>query len=321
MPTRPARLPPLTALRAFDAAARHMSFAKAADELAVTPAALSYQIKSLEEDLGVQLFRRLNRAVELTEAGKALAPGLAAGFASFRQALRELDRTRSNRPLVITAAPAFTAKWLAPRIYQFISRRPDTEIRLVASLKIMDFEADQVDAAIRFVLKPTPGVFSEVLIVDRMTPMCAPEIAATLKTPEDLRAATLIHDDSMAQLPAHPLWSDWFEAAGADCPAMDRGPRFSGADHALSAAAEGLGVVLGRTSLAGDDLRSGRLAAPFDLAIDPVAHYRFVCPDGAETREDVAALLDWLRAVLAEGEDPLPGLRVTTPARLAAAAQ
>ena len=194
-------------------------------------------------------------------------------------------------------------------------------MRLVASLRIMDFEADQIDAAIRFSLKATPGLYSEVLIVDRMTPMCAPKIAASLETPEDLRKATLIHDDSMAKLPVRPVWSDWFEAAGVDGPPMDRGPRFSGADHALSAAAKGLGVVLGRTSLAGEDLRSGRLVAPFDLAIDPAAHYRFVCPEGAETRDDVAALLDWLRSVLAEGKDPLPGLRVVTPARLAAAAQ
>ena len=138
------RLPPLTALRAFEAAARHLSFAKAAEELYVTPAALSYQIKSLETDLGVQLFRRLNRAVELTEAGRLLAPGVSEGFEALKAAVRNLNRMREGRGLILTAGPAFTAKWLAPRIFRFIERRPDIEVRIVASLKKLDFRVDLV---------------------------------------------------------------------------------------------------------------------------------------------------------------------------------
>jgi len=321
MADRPARLPPLTALRAFEAAARHMSFAKAADELAVTPAALSFQIKSLEEHLGVKLFRRLNRAVALTAAGAALTPGLSEGFEAFRRALRSLDRMRQDRPLAITAGPAFTGKWLAPRIFHFISGHPDIEIRLVASLKVMDFEADEVDAAIRFTLGAPAGCYSEVLITDRMTPMCTPDIAVRLRAPEDMLTAPLIHDDSLTPLPASPTWADWFEAAGLARADWRRGPRFSAAEHAYAAAAEGAGVVLGRISLTGDLLASGRLVAPFDLAIDPVAHFRFVCPEGAEARPDIVAFLAWLRGEVAGALDPGSNLRVVTPTRLLEAAQ
>lgn len=314
---RAPRTPPLTALRAFEAAARHMSFARAAAELAVTPAALSYQIKSLEADLGLPLFRRLNRAVELTEAGRLLAPGLAGGFDAIRRALRGLDRLREGRALVVTAGPAFIAKWLAPRIFHFMARRPDIELRIVASLKIMDFDRDEIDAAVRFGLAADPELHSEVLIADRMTPMCAPELAARLTAPADLADVPLIHDDSMAALGWAPTWGDWFEAAGVARPDWARGARFSNADHALSAAAEGAGVALARTSLAEPELSQGRLAAPFDLAIDPEAHFRFVCPRGAQTEPRVAAFLAWLREEIASAGEALPHLRVAKIPRLA----
>jgi LysR family glycine cleavage system transcriptional activator len=320
MAPRPDRLPPLTALRAFEAAARRMSFAKAADELAVTPAALSYQIKQLEDHLGLPLFVRLNRAVELTEAGRLLRPGVAEGFEALRAAVRALDALREGKGLTVTAGPAFTAKWLAPRIFHFVERRPDVEVRIVASLRVMDFDRDGVDAAIRFGLRVDEAQYSEVLIRDRLTPLCAPATAARIREPADLLTAPLIHDDSMAALGWGPVWEDWFEAAGLDRPDWRRGARFSNADHALSAAAEGSAVVLGRVSLAEPELRAGRLAAPLPLALDPEAHYRFVCPRGAETRPAMAAFLAWLREETAATPDPAPHLRVATAPRLAAAA-
>ena len=143
------RLPPLTALRAFEAAARHMSFAKAADELNVTPAALSYQIKALEADLGTPVFRRLNRAVELTEAGRALAPGASDAFATLSAAWRNTKRLNNSDVLTVTAGPAFTAKWLAPRLYDFAQAHPEIELRFHASLRLADFDRDEVDVAIR----------------------------------------------------------------------------------------------------------------------------------------------------------------------------
>ncbi len=321
MSDRPDRLPPLTALRAFEAAARRMSFAKAADELSVTPAALSYQIKQLEEHLGLPLFARLNRAVALTEAGRLLRPGVAEGFDALRRAVRALDTLREGRGLTVTAGPAFTAKWLAPRIFHFVERRPDIEVRIVASLRLMDFDRDGVDAAIRFGLRADPAhYYSEVLIADRLAPLCAPAVAATIRAPADLLTAPLIHDDSMESLGWSPAWGDWFAAAGLERPDWRRGARFSNADHALSAAAEGTAVVLGRVSLAEPELRAGRLVAPLPLAIDPEAHYRFVCAGGAETRPALAAFLDWLREETAATPDPAPHLRVARAPRLVAAA-
>ena len=144
------RLPPLTALRAFDAAARHMSFAQAAAELNVTPAALSFQIKSLEEHLGTPLFHRLNRAVQLTEAGHALAPDAQAAFETLSAGWRAALRTQDHQSLIVTAGPAFTAKWLAPRLFEFAQAHPEIELRFSASLRIMDFARDNIDVAIRF---------------------------------------------------------------------------------------------------------------------------------------------------------------------------
>ncbi|QIE55838.1 transcriptional regulator GcvA [Pikeienuella piscinae] len=304
------RLPPLTALRAFDAAARHMSFARAAEELYVTPAALSYQIKNLETDLGVQLFRRLNRAVELTEAGRLLAPGVADGFEALKAAVRNVNRMRDGRGLVLTAGPAFTAKWLAPRIYRFVERRPDIEVRLVASLKKLDFNRDEVDAAIRFTRhNEEPGCYVETMVHELMSPVCAPALAARLKNPSDLIGAPLVHDESLALMQKPPNWGDWLKVAGVE---MDwrRGPKFSNADQALEAAAAGGGVALGRLSLATTDLRSGRLVAPFDIAIDTGAHFNFVCPAGMETRPEYVALLDWLRDELSDESAPGEGMRI-----------
>ncbi|MGB0412678.1 MAG: transcriptional regulator GcvA [Pikeienuella sp.] len=305
------RLPSLTALRAFDAAARHMSFARAADELFVTPAALSYQIKTLEQDLGLPLFRRLNRAVELTDAGRILAPGIARGFGEFRGAVQALTRA-TDTGLTITAGPAFTAKWLAPRIYRFVERRPDVEVRLVASLKRMDFVEDGVDAAIRFTRRDEePGCYVETLINELMTPVCSPEWAAKMSSPADLAHVPLLHDNSLSFMERPPTWADWLKCADVD---MDwrRGAQFSHADHVLDAAAGGGGVALGRLSMAKQDLTAGRLVAPFDMAIDTGAHFNFVCPEGAEDRPDIAAFLEWLRAELADESAPEAGMKIVT---------
>lgn len=289
----PDRLPSLTALRAFEAAARHMSFAKAADELFVTPAALSYQIKSLEAELGQPLFRRLNRAVELTEAGRALAPGASDAFEKLTKTWRDVRRMQDSGVLTVTAGPAFTAKWLAPRMYDFAQAHPDIELRFVAGLKFADFDRDEVDVAIRFGLKADPGLYSEPLIEEWVTPMMAPTMVNQFKTPAGLTQATLIHDDSMANFPRFGDWTMWAKAARLN---MDttHGLRFSQADHALDAAMSGAGVVLGRVSLAARAIEAGRLVAPFQLGIVVEPKFRFVCPKGNETRPKIAAFHDWV---------------------------
>ncbi|WP_316015818.1 transcriptional regulator GcvA [Roseobacter sp. HKCCA0434] len=308
----PDRLPPLTALRAFEAAARHMSFRDAADELAVTPAALSYQIKNLEAHLGAPLFRRLNRAVELTEAGRMLLPGAQDGFDRLRGAWRATQRLTEDSVLTITAGPGFTAKWLAPRMYRFAEANPDMELRVSASLRVMDFARDEVDVAIRFGLGRDRGLHSEHLLDEWVTPMMVPEMAARVATPADLAALPLIHEDSLGFMDPRPDWAAWLRAAGVNEDAAAHGTRFSQADHAVDMALEGVGVVLGRASLCDRYLASGRLVAPFDLALSTQAHYRFICPEGAEARPAVRRFRDWLMAeieptrALAEGRRIVP---------------
>ncbi|MEM9127258.1 MAG: LysR family transcriptional regulator, partial [Pseudomonadota bacterium] len=169
------RQPPLTALRAFDAAARHMSFAKAADELNVTPAALSFQIKSLEDHLGHPLFHRLNRAVELTEAGRTLAPGTAEGFAALKSAWAATRRLQDDTTLTVTAGPALTAKWLAPRLYDFARAHPEIDLRFSATLRNLDLQYDDVDVAIRFGYGQDEGLYCLPVRKEWLTPVMTPE--------------------------------------------------------------------------------------------------------------------------------------------------
>lgn len=292
------RLPPLTALRAFEAAARHMSFARAASELNVTPAALSFQIKSLEEHFGAPLFRRLNRAVELTEAGVALAPGTSDAFQALQGAWRAALRTQDSGVLTVTAGPAFTAKWLAPRMFEFAQAHPEIELRFAATLRLMDFDRDDIDIAIRFG-NPHPedevGLYSEKIIDEWLTPMMHPDLVDRYPTPEALIKAPLLHQDDTAWLDPPIDWPVWFRANGIEVSEL-HGARFSQADHAIDAAQAGGGVVLGRVSLSDKALRDRRLVAPFRTALTTTAHYRVLCPDGAQTRPHIKAFLDWLRS-------------------------
>ncbi|MBO6602737.1 MAG: transcriptional regulator GcvA [Roseicyclus sp.] len=291
------RLPPLTALRAFDAAARHMSFAKAAEELSVTPAALSFQIKSLEEHLGAPLFRRLNRAVELTAAGKTLAAGTEQSFEGLRLAWRNVTRAQEENTLTVTAGPAFTAKWLAPRLFHFVQAHPEIELRFSATLRIMDFDRDDVDVAIRFGMggRNDDGLYSKPIIQDWVTPMMHPVLAEKYPDPESLAHAPLLDQEDTRFLKPALDWPAWFRAAGLTA-SPEISAHFNQADHAIDAAAAGGGVILGRVSLSERDLLEGRLVMPFPLALTTEAHYRFVCPHGTETRPQVAAFLAWLEA-------------------------
>jgi LysR family glycine cleavage system transcriptional activator len=291
----PDRLPPLTALRAFDAAARHMSFALAAAELNVTPAALSFQIKSLEEHLGVPLFRRLNRAVELTEAGRTLAPGAAEGFETLSAAWMTTRRLQDNSTLTVTAGPALTAKWLAPRLYDFARAHPEIDLRFTASLRNMDLARDDVDVAIRFGYGQDDGLYSVPIRKEWLTPVMTPEMAAQFPTPESLKDAPLIFDDSIDFLRPICDWPTWFRAVGiAFTP--DHGTHFSNADHAINAAVSGMGAALGRRPMIIKDLQEGRLVAPFKIAIETQARFRFLCLPGAEERPQIAAFRDWFLA-------------------------
>ena len=287
------RLPPLTALRAFDAAARHMSFQNAANELNVTPAALSFQIKSLEAHLGAPLFRRLNRAVELTEAGETLAPGAAEGFRTLATAWRATERLQDHQTLIVTAGPAFTAKWLAPRLYDFAQKHPQIELRFSASLRFMDFGRDAIDVAVRFGYETKEDLYVLPLAEEWVSPVMTPDLVEQFPTPGDQINAPLIFDDSINFLKPSCDWEAWFYAAGIDFK-PEHGPRFSQADHALDAALSGVGVVLGRRALVVKDIADGRLAAPYKLALRTGGRFRFLCLNGAENRPQIAAFRDWM---------------------------
>ena len=272
-----------------------MSFARAAEELNVTAAALSFQIKSLEEHLGHPLFHRLNRAVELTEAGRALAPGAAEGFRTLGSAWAAARRLLDNTTLNVTAGPAFTAKWLAPRLYEFARAHPEIELRFSASLRVMDFDRDEVDVAIRFGYGPDPDLYALPLASEWLAPVMTPEMAARYPTPAALTQAPLIFDESVDFLDPPADWPTWFRAAGIDyTPA--HGARFSQADHAVDAALAGVGVALGRRALTVKDIFEGRLVAPYGIAIGTKARFRFLCPKGTENRAHIRAFREWILA-------------------------
>ena len=293
------RLPPLNGLRAFEATARHMSFTRAAEELFVTPAALSYQVRQLEEILGTKLFKRLNRAIELTPHGEALYPGIRAGFERMDEAMRTMRRRAETHVLVVSVGPAFAAKWLAPRLYRFIQRHPDIDPRISANVQISDFENEQIDLAVRFGRGSYPGLYSERLSSEDVTPMCSPELVSDshphpLREPGDLVHHVLIHDESLSFFDNMPNWQMWCQQAGVSNINLDGGVHFTLADHGLDAAVEGAGVVLGRRVLAHFDLKSGRLVRPFDLKI-PVAYgFHVVSPTSTMDDPKVIAFREWL---------------------------
>ncbi|MEP3630053.1 MAG: transcriptional regulator GcvA [Hyphomicrobiales bacterium] len=291
----PDRLPPLNALRAFEATARHMSFSKAADELFVTPSALSYQVRQLEENLGQKLFERLNRAIALTAAGEKLYPGIHTGLLAMSEAVGSLKNATPDDVLVVSTGPAFAAKWLAPRMYRFIEAHPDIELQLSASLKLIEFGGGDVDVAVRFGYGDYPDLHVEPIFDELVTPMCAPElIERGLKQPSDLKNFTLLHDDSMRHIDRAPDWQEWLRRAGVTNVDASRGMRFSHADHSVDAAVEGAGVALGRSSLAGRELQSGRLVAPFDINLSTSAAFWFVCAPADLEKPKVAAFREWL---------------------------
>lgn len=305
------RLPPLNALRAFEAAARHLSFRKAALELNVTPAAISHQIKLLEEDLGVTLFRRLTRAIALSEGGRALLPKLSEAFASIGAATAQLRGREHSRTLTVNAPPSFAVKWLMPRLHRFVTAHPDIDIRIAASMRLVDArrhdaidsmtgseaEVAEADIDIRFGSGHYPRSRVDPLFGAALTPLCAPALltgARPLRQPADLRDHVLLHDDTLYGSPRQPDWKSWLQAAGCAEVDASRGPHFNHSVLAMEAAADGLGVVLGMRELAAHDLAAGRLVAPFELCLELPLGYYAVSPEAAAERSKVAIFRSWL---------------------------
>ena len=290
------RLPPLNALRAFETAARHLSFSRAAEELHVTPAAISHQIKQLEESLGIQMFRRQGRSILLTEAGQAALPSLRDGFERLTLGVEAALSHGTRGTLSVTVAPSFAAKWLVPRLEAFAERHSDISVRISASMGLADFKSGEFDVGIRFGGGDYPGLAAHKIFAEESTPLCSPALCAggRLQEPGDLQHFTLIHDDSGPDQPAALDWQTWLRTAGAPQVDAKGGLRFDHADHALQAAIDGAGVVLGRVSLAARDIAEGRLVRPFDLTIPfPFAYY-LVYPITMDGVPKVQAFAQWV---------------------------
>lgn len=300
------RLPPLNALRAFTVAARHLSFVRAADELAVTPAAVSQQVRMLEDHLGYQLFRRVGRQLLLSDEGQALLPGLVEGFAKLAGALEAPATLAGKGALTVSVAPSFAAKWLVPRLDDFRSLNPEIDVRISAGMQLVDFAEQDVDCAIRY----GGGGYSDLEVVkllsESVIPVCSPALLdgdAAIARPADLAAHTLIHDDSPERDASCPDWRMWLKAAGVDGVDPSRGVRFDQSSLVLEAAISGRGVALAKARLAEADLRAGRLVRLFDLSQPVRFAYYFVCPRARLWSGRVRAFRDWLIDQAAQEEE------------------
>lgn len=297
--------PPLNALRAFEAAARHLSLTKAAHELNVTPGAISHQIRGLETLLGVELFERRARSIALTPAGKLLHPGLQTGLLYIREALANIQSAGREPILVVSTPPGLTSKWLAPRLYRFANSHPDIDVRISSSLNNANFTTDGVDVAVRNL--PIDPRSDSALVIEKLVeisfvPVCSPRVIerhGPLRTAKALARAPLIHDDTLASRAPVPSWADWFRAAGIEGVNVTRGLRFNSSDHALDAASEGAGILLAHDLLAYDDLRSGRLIIPVALALPSGRAYHLVRVSGGHDRPQVRAFGRWIKEELA----------------------
>ena len=291
------RLPPLVALRTFEVVARHLSVARAADELCVTPAAVSHQIRTLEAHLGVTLFRRAGRSLVLSEAGQACLPGIRDGFERLGDAIAQLETLGEGGVLTVSVAPSFAVKWLVPRLDRFQSLHPAIDVRVAASNQLANFASDNVDLAIRYGSGRYPELKVERLLQEAIFPVCAPELARRLDltSPQDLAATTLLHDDSPDEDQSCPTWQMWLRAAGAHQVDGNRGPRFTQSSLVLEAALHGRGVALAKATLAASDLRAGRLVRLFGDRTPLDFAYFIVGPQRKLALPKVAAFVEWLR--------------------------
>jgi LysR family transcriptional regulator, glycine cleavage system transcriptional activator len=306
------RLPPLNALKAFEAAARHLSFKKAADELYVTPAAISHQIKALEDHLNVRLFHRGNRALTLTPVGQASLEKLQDGFNQLIAAVEEM-RTFDAAPIFsVNVTPSFANKWLMPRLYRFVTKHPDIEVRITASTKLVgsktmtqlqdrelvDVEHGNIDVAVRFGSGDFPGFEVEKLFPGQVAPLCSPLLLTgkqALKKPADLVQQTLLHVDPIYQIQHRSYWDIWLQAMDlAEEVDPVRGMHFNHAYMALEAAVNGLGVAITHTMLAASDIAAGRLVIPFKKGLTMDFTYYLIYTQETAQSASFTAFRQWL---------------------------
>src|ERR1700722_962269 len=295
------RLPSLNGLRAFEAAARHLSFTTAAAELNVTQTAISHQIRRLEAELGIRLFVRQNRSLALTSEARDYLPGIRAAFNDLRLATDRLLRKDNDRVLTISTFAFLAAKWLLPRLSSFQQAHPDIDVRIPSSTSLIDFRRDDVDAAIRYGRGHWPGLRADWLTADELFPVCSPELLKgdrPLQSPKDLAHYTLLHtsggyDDD---------WRLWLTAAGLPSDVSKHpGLSFDLILMTVQAAIDGLGVALGRTTYVEGDIAKGRLVVPFKIALPADAGFYLVSPQARAESPKLSAFRKWLLASVQGG--------------------
>ena len=293
------RLPPLNALRAFEAAARHMNFSRAADELSVTPGAVSQQIQNLEDYIGEPLFKRTPKGLLLTDAAQTALPALREAFDRLGEAASQLTAAVDGRRVTVSAAPSFAAKWLVPRLGRFEAAHPEVDVWLSAGMELVDFADGEVDMAIRYGSGRYPGLEVTRLMSETVTPVAAPSMLADrpLAEAEDLVRHTLLHDGSPDADESCPDWTMWLTARGVRGVDGARGPRFNQSSLVIEAAVGGRGVALAKGALAQADLDAGRLVAPLQASVTPLDYaYYLVFPKPKGRLKQVRAFAAWLAA-------------------------
>jgi LysR family transcriptional regulator, glycine cleavage system transcriptional activator len=308
-------LPPLQSLRVFEAAARHLSFKRAAEELHVTPAAVSHQIKALEDTLGVALFRRLTRALELTETGRAMLPKIQEGFECLALAVETTRRDSPRHSLRMALPPSFATRWLMPRLPAFAAAHPEIDLAISTRLATIDvsdaatlegdlmaLREDRSDVEIRFGTGHYPGLRADLIFAVDYVATCSPRFLTAkrpLRHPGDLRYHLLIHDDTVPQRSERPSWPEWLKSAGVTDVDGERGPRFANSGLALEAAKDGLGIVLAPRPLIEREVAAGHLAIPFDVAMPSRYAYYLVTALARAERPEVRLFREWVLAVAA----------------------
>ncbi|HYH21759.1 MAG TPA: transcriptional regulator GcvA [Azospirillum sp.] len=293
------QLPSLNGLRAFEAAARHLSFTRAAEELNVTQSAVSHQIRALEDRMGVRLFRRLNQALLLTDAGQLLLPSVRDAFDRLAAGVERVVQHEAAGVLTVSVSPSFAARWLMGRIGRFRLQHPDIHLRISASPHHVDFAREtDIDMAVRHGLGFWEGLRADRLLADEIFPVCSPELlkgSLPLRMPADLRHHTLLDDAR------HGYWEDWLATAGvpglAACPDLV----FDDYGLAIEAAIKGQGVAMGRATLVGDEIAAGRLVRLFDLSVPADFGYYVVCPEATADRPKIRTFRAWILTEAAAG--------------------
>lgn len=310
----PYRLPPLNSLRAFEAAARHLSFKLAGEELAVTPTAISHQIRSLEDALGFPLFHRLTRAIELTAKGRAMLPKVREGLDAFAAAIETTRGNEQGGRLHVSSPPTFLSRWLIRHLPGFAARHPEIQLHMAASLGMIDLpdgttgavtealpenreREDEAEVFVRFGRGSYPGCQVERLFSPVYAAVCSPRLlfgTQPLKAPADLAHQVLLHDDTIPELMVRPTWAEWLALAGVSGVDSDAGMHFSDSGLVLSAAIDGVGIALASTPLIEAEVAAGRLVVLFDIVIRRPQSYFLVTPDAVAGRPVVRAFREWL---------------------------